>query len=251
MDKPVLFFSQNCPNSRKLGEYLGSLNMLDAFVKICVDNNNKIPPFINSVPSIFVPQSKQVLTNQSVLMFVNSLKNSVQRQPNNSPFQQQTQMQQQAQIQQQHRQQQQQATQMQQQANMSEDQIRQATQGSNALITRLPSSRMKEHEGQQKNEVIEGVKAWHPGDMDGSFSDSYSYITEAVTPGIIGHSFEFLNGETYGRPDILQLKDSIQNRITGGANGGGNMAQNNSLQNNKKGGSDLDKRYQELLNSRR
>ena len=44
MTKGVLTYGINLKNSGNL----------DTFVKICVDNNNKIPKIITSVPTIFV-----------------------------------------------------------------------------------------------------------------------------------------------------------------------------------------------------
>ena len=53
-NKPILFFSRKNQESVQLWERLSKENRLNSFMKICVDNNNKIPASIRTVPTIFV-----------------------------------------------------------------------------------------------------------------------------------------------------------------------------------------------------
>ena len=46
--KPILFYSKNDQRSINFGVNLSRENRLDNFLKICVDNNNKIPYNKNS-----------------------------------------------------------------------------------------------------------------------------------------------------------------------------------------------------------
>ena len=49
--KPILFYSKTCKN---WADYGGVSNQLDQFIKICIDNNRKIPSNITSVPAVLV-----------------------------------------------------------------------------------------------------------------------------------------------------------------------------------------------------
>lgn len=76
MSKPILFYSRNDQRSVNLWNQLKNSGNLDLFVKICVDNNNKIPKIINTVPSIFV-KSRGVISGPAIPMYLNSLRNNV------------------------------------------------------------------------------------------------------------------------------------------------------------------------------
>ena len=52
MSKPILFYSKKCGNCIKLWKYLDSGKRLSEFIKICVDQNKKIPSIIKSVPCV-------------------------------------------------------------------------------------------------------------------------------------------------------------------------------------------------------
>ena len=80
MSKPILFYSKNDQRCINLWNQLKNSGNLDTFVKICVDNNNKIPKIITSVPSIFV-KSRGVITGPAIPMYLNSLRNNVSQVP--------------------------------------------------------------------------------------------------------------------------------------------------------------------------
>lgn len=71
MSKPVLFFSKKCTNCQSLWNRLTQENRLDDFVKICVDNNNKLPPMITEVPTIFI-KDRPLITKMGINMYLNS-----------------------------------------------------------------------------------------------------------------------------------------------------------------------------------
>ena len=72
MSKPILFYSKRDQRSINLWNQLSKNNILNTFVKICVDNNNKIPKMITSVPSIFI-KTRGVISGAAIPMYLNSL----------------------------------------------------------------------------------------------------------------------------------------------------------------------------------
>ncbi len=72
--KPILFYSKNCINCKNLWKMLIEKNQLEQFIKICIDNNNKIPSNIKSVPAILV-KGRQPIFGNAIGMFLNT-KNS-------------------------------------------------------------------------------------------------------------------------------------------------------------------------------
>ena len=76
MSKTILFYSKKCPNCIKLWKYLGSGKRLSEFVKICVDNNNKIPTMIKSVPCVYV-KGRSPIYGQGIYMYINSATSNI------------------------------------------------------------------------------------------------------------------------------------------------------------------------------
>jgi len=69
--KPILFYSRNDKNSVNLWNKLKSNNQLDLYIKICVDNNNKIPPIVTTVPSVYI-KGRPLIYGAGIEMFINS-----------------------------------------------------------------------------------------------------------------------------------------------------------------------------------
>tara|TARA_E500000178_G_scaffold355840_1_gene430084 strand:- start:3284 stop:3841 length:558 start_codon:yes stop_codon:yes gene_type:complete len=80
MSKPILFYSKIDQRCINLWNQLKNSGNLDSFVKICVDNNNKIPKIITTIPSIFV-KSRGVISGPAIPMYLNSLRNNVPQIP--------------------------------------------------------------------------------------------------------------------------------------------------------------------------
>ena len=70
-NKPILFYSKQNASCVNLWNTLAKNKQLDEFVKICTDNNNKIPPMINTVPTIFI-KGRPLITGAAIAMFLNS-----------------------------------------------------------------------------------------------------------------------------------------------------------------------------------
>ena len=73
--KPILFYSKSCKNCRNLWKSLIEKNKLDQFIKICIDNNRKIPSNITSVPAVFV-KGRTPIFGQAIIMYLNSANSS-------------------------------------------------------------------------------------------------------------------------------------------------------------------------------
>tara|TARA_B110000211_G_scaffold235008_1_gene308366 strand:+ start:8011 stop:8466 length:456 start_codon:yes stop_codon:yes gene_type:complete len=71
MSQPILFYSKKNAECISLWKYLKNKNKLDTFVKICVDNNKKIPKTITSVPSVYI-KGRPLINGKAIYMFLNS-----------------------------------------------------------------------------------------------------------------------------------------------------------------------------------
>lgn len=71
MSKPILFYSKNSYECVNLWKSLSSKNRLNDFIKICVDNNRKIPTMITQVPTIFI-KGRPIITGPAIQMFLNN-----------------------------------------------------------------------------------------------------------------------------------------------------------------------------------
>lgn len=67
--KPILFYSKSCDESIKLWKNLVEKNLLDQFIKICIDGNNKIPTSIRSVPTILV-KGREPIVGGAINMYL-------------------------------------------------------------------------------------------------------------------------------------------------------------------------------------
>lgn len=82
--KPILFYSKSCINCKNLWKILLNKNQLEQFIKICIDNNNKIPSNITSVPAVLV-KGRQPIFGQAITMYLNSSNSSPQIGSNTKP----------------------------------------------------------------------------------------------------------------------------------------------------------------------
>jgi hypothetical protein len=73
MTKPILFYSKTDQASINLWNKLKADNILESFIKICVDNNPKIPKIVTTVPSIYV-KNRPLITGTSIPMYLNSVR---------------------------------------------------------------------------------------------------------------------------------------------------------------------------------
>lgn len=75
--KPILFYSKVDQRSVNLWSKLSKENRLNDFIKICVDNNNKIPNIIRTVPVIYI-KGRPLIEGAAISMFLNNMQPSNQ-----------------------------------------------------------------------------------------------------------------------------------------------------------------------------
>jgi hypothetical protein len=68
MSQPYLFYSDNCANSKQIIETLKGLNKIDLFKFIKVETipRNQIPSFLKKVPTLFIPNTKEVIVGKDI-----------------------------------------------------------------------------------------------------------------------------------------------------------------------------------------
>jgi len=72
MSQPYLFYSERCPNSNQVIETLKALNKagLYKFIKVESLQRNQIPPFLTKVPTLYVPETKDVIVGKDIFGFI-------------------------------------------------------------------------------------------------------------------------------------------------------------------------------------
>jgi hypothetical protein len=71
-NQPILFVSSRCPNSAKIMETLKALNK-DSLCRILyIDNyqRNQLPSFLKSVPTLYIPDSKDVYVGKDIYSYI-------------------------------------------------------------------------------------------------------------------------------------------------------------------------------------
>ena len=74
--KPIFFYSRNNRNCIQLWEKLSKENKLNNFIKICVDNNNKIPKIVTTIPSFYI-KGRPLIQGNAINLFLNSSNQSL------------------------------------------------------------------------------------------------------------------------------------------------------------------------------
>jgi hypothetical protein len=142
MTKPILFYSKTDQASINLWNKLKADNILESFIKICVDNNPKIPKIITTVPSIYV-KNRPLITGTSIPMYLNSVR-TVTRAPAQS---------------------------------RNPVQSRNPAQPNNPAQSNNPTSSSNSKEGES-----ETLNDFNPVEMSNRWSDSYSFIDPNPEP---------------------------------------------------------------------
>jgi hypothetical protein len=73
MDKPVLFYSNFCPFSKDVIQYITKKHIRHLLILICVDDKQlRIPAYVDRVPMIMT-RDKQILCDDDLLSFMESI----------------------------------------------------------------------------------------------------------------------------------------------------------------------------------
>jgi hypothetical protein len=72
MSQPYLFYSDRCANSNQVIETLKALNKagLYKFVKVETIPRDQIPSFLKKVPTLYVPETKDVVVGKDIFGFI-------------------------------------------------------------------------------------------------------------------------------------------------------------------------------------
>ena len=66
---PVLFYSERCANSKEVVQTIQALNKASLFRFVCIDTTPRqyIPPELKSVPTVIVPQTKEIIVGKAAI----------------------------------------------------------------------------------------------------------------------------------------------------------------------------------------
>jgi len=78
MSQPYLFYSERCPHSKQIIETLKGLNKAGLYKFVLVESlaRTQIPPFLKKVPTLYVPDSKEVLVGKDIFGYISKPTNS-------------------------------------------------------------------------------------------------------------------------------------------------------------------------------
>ena len=78
MSQPYLFYSERCPNSKQVIETLKALNKTSLYKFILVESipRNQIPAFLKSVPTLYHPETKDVVVGKDIYGYIAKPTNS-------------------------------------------------------------------------------------------------------------------------------------------------------------------------------
>ena len=70
--QPYLFYSERCPNSKQVIETLKALNKAGLYKFILVESipRNQIPAFLKSVPTLYNPETKDVIVGKDIYGYI-------------------------------------------------------------------------------------------------------------------------------------------------------------------------------------
>ena len=78
MSQPYLFYSDRCPHSKQIIETLKGLNKSGLYKFVLVDSlaREQIPAFLKKVPTLYVPDSKEVVVGKDIFGYISKPTNS-------------------------------------------------------------------------------------------------------------------------------------------------------------------------------
>lgn len=71
-NQPILFYSNRCTHSKQIIDTLNNLNKSNLVRMFPIDGRTRaeLPPFLKSVPTLYVPETKDVYTGQSIYGYI-------------------------------------------------------------------------------------------------------------------------------------------------------------------------------------
>jgi hypothetical protein len=78
MSQPYLFYSERCPNSKQIIETLKALNKAGLYKFVLVETlpREQIPSFLKKVPTLYIPDTKDVIVGKDIYGYIAKPTNS-------------------------------------------------------------------------------------------------------------------------------------------------------------------------------
>lgn len=78
MSQPYLFYSERCPNCKQIIETLKALNKAGLYKFILVESlpREQIPGFLKKVPTLYIPDTKEVVVGKDIFGYIAKPTNS-------------------------------------------------------------------------------------------------------------------------------------------------------------------------------
>jgi hypothetical protein len=78
MSQPYLFYSERCPNCKQIIETLKGLNKAGLYKFILIESlqRNQIPAFVTKVPTLYLPETKDVIVGKDIFGYIAKPTNS-------------------------------------------------------------------------------------------------------------------------------------------------------------------------------
>ena len=86
MSQPYLFYSERCPNCKQIIETLKGLNKAGLYKFILVESlaRDQIPKFVTKVPTLYIPDTKEVIVGKDIFGYIAKPTNSRKELPTSS-----------------------------------------------------------------------------------------------------------------------------------------------------------------------
>ena len=87
MSQPYLFYSERCPNCKQIIETLKALNKAGLYKFVLVESlpRDKIPSFLKKVPTLYIPDTKDVIVGKDIFGYIAKPTNSRKELPTSQP----------------------------------------------------------------------------------------------------------------------------------------------------------------------
>jgi hypothetical protein len=88
MSQPYLFYSERCPNCKQIIETLKGLNKAGLYKFILIESlpRDQIPKFVTKVPTLYVPDTKDVIVGKDIFGYIAKPTNARKELPTAQPI---------------------------------------------------------------------------------------------------------------------------------------------------------------------
>jgi hypothetical protein len=87
MSQPYLFYSERCPNCKQIIETLKGLNKAGLYKFVLIESlpRDQIPSFLKKVPTLYIPDTKDVIVGKDIFGYIAKPTNSRKELPTTTP----------------------------------------------------------------------------------------------------------------------------------------------------------------------